>query len=129
WMHLTLRLALDPIVADRSRRIQRIGDVLFGDVRDVAGVHRVGRPHTGVAVCLQFDPDRRALGSLCVASGMLEDAKEILDVVAVLVCEHIGLCEGPTAGSEAGCELAEEPEIDVDLLVGWTVERARLRGR
>ena len=57
----TLRALLDAVVADRRRRVERVGDVLAGDVLDEAGVERVADPEPGVAVRLQLDPHLAAL--------------------------------------------------------------------
>src|SRR4051794_23300975 len=38
--------------------------------------------------------------------------------------EHICLCEWAAVGSELGAKLIEESKVDVDVLVGRTVERA-----
>ena len=76
-------------------------------------VDGVGRPHTRVAVGLQLDPDRAALRALAVAARAIQDAGQILDVVAVLVGEDVGLGERPASGAELRLQLGEEAEIDV----------------
>jgi hypothetical protein len=43
--------------------------------------------------------------------------------MAVLVREHVRLRERPAPCAEAGPELGEEAEVDVDVLVDRTVER------
>src|SRR5581483_4223646 len=44
--------------------------------------------------------------------------------MTVLVRDHVGLRERAGAGAEAGAQLVEEAEVDVDLLVDRAVERA-----
>ena len=88
----------------------------------------VSRPDTGVAVGLELGPHREALRPRLVAAAQLvEEAELILDVMAVLVRDHVGLHERRAADAEAGLQVVEEPEVDVDELVAWTVERADLR--
>jgi hypothetical protein len=50
------------------------------------------------------------------------DTQEILNVMADLVSQNVGLREIPR-GSESALELSIEAEVDVDLLVGGTIER------
>src|SRR4051794_31987254 len=47
-------LALDPVVADRGRRVEAVRDVGGGDALDEAGLDRVVGPDPGVAVRLQL---------------------------------------------------------------------------
>ena len=68
-------------------------------LRDEAGVHGVARPDAGEAVRLQFDADRAALCALVLRA--VEDAAEVLDVVAVLVGDHVGLGERPACKARA----------------------------
>ena len=49
-------------------------------------------------------------------------------MVPVLVRDHVGLRERAALRAEARAELVEEPEVDVDVLVGGAVERAHRRG-
>ncbi len=60
---------------------------------DEVGLGRVRRPDSAVAVRLQLRAYGGALRALRVAPDPVEHAKEILDVVAVLVREHVGLDE------------------------------------
>ena len=84
----------------------------------------LARPHAGVAVGLQLDPDRAALRALSVAARPIQDTGQILDVVAVLVGEDVGLGERPASGPELRLELGEEAEIDVHPVIARAVERA-----
>ena len=54
------------------------------------------------------------------------DAEQVLHVVADLVGDDVGLGE-VARGAEARAQLVEEAEVDVDLLVARTVERAHRR--
>ena len=60
---------------------------------DEAGLGRVRRPDARVAVGLQLRADGAALRPLRVVPDPIEHAEQILDVVAVLVGEHVGLDE------------------------------------
>ena len=52
-----------------------------------------------------------------------QDAEHVLDVVADLVGDHIGLGE-VAGGGEAGFHLAEEAQVEIHLLVAGTIEGA-----
>ena len=80
----------------------------------------------GEAVRLQFDAHRAAVRALVLRA--VEDAEQVLDVVPVLVCDHVGLREGAALGAEARAELVEEAEVDVDVTVGGAVEGPHRRG-
>ena len=56
-------------------------------------------------------------------------AFEILDVMAVLVGDDVGLGERPAGGAELRPQFVEEAEIDVDVAVFRAVERADLGRR
>ena len=97
---------------------------------EIARVHRVGRPDARVAVRLQLEPNRRALGALTVRTTPVDRALKVLHVVPVLVREDVGLRERTSRGAELRRELLEEPEIDIDVLIRGTVEGTdRRRGR
>jgi hypothetical protein len=125
---LALGLLLDAVVADRAGRVEALVDVCLRELLDQPGRDRVRGPDAGVAVGLQLRPHGLALRALPVAADAVEDAELVLDVVAILVCEHVGLRE-VAAGAEPRLELIEEIEVDVDELVGRAVERADLRAR
>src|SRR5215468_131628 len=119
---LASRLLLQPVVADRGRRGERL--------LDIAGLQQVlapgvVAPHAGEAVGLQLGAHRDVV-ALPAAAELLRpllDAQQLLEVVADLVGEHIGLRE--VAGSaEPLPELAIERQVDVGVLVGRAVERA-----
>ena len=59
----------------------------------------------------------------------LQGAEQVLDVVAVLVGDHVALGERPALGAEPRPQLVEEAEVEVDELVGRAVERARVAAR
>src|SRR6185503_18431894 len=79
-----LGLALDTVVSDRPGRVERVGDVLIGDRREIAGVDGVRRPDARVAIGLQLRAHGVALGPLASA-GLAEEPEEVLDVMTVLV--------------------------------------------
>ena len=89
------------------------------------------RPDAGVAVGLQFHQHLQPVavglaGARLRGAHFVGGAEHGLHVVADLVREHVGL--GEVAGClEARLELPIEREVDVDLLVGGAVERARAR--
>src|SRR3954467_9893420 len=56
---LTLDLRLDPVVADRRRRVERLGDVGLRHVGDDLRRRGMVGPHPGEAIGLQLEPDRR----------------------------------------------------------------------
>jgi len=125
---VSLELALDAIVAHRGRGAQCVGDVLIGDPREIARLDGVRRPNAGKAIGLQLRSDARALRSLPIVPDPIEDAEQVLDVMPVLVREHVGLRERAAGGPESVGELLEESEVDVHARVGGTVERADLGG-
>ena len=125
----TLRGLLDAIVADGGRGIERFVDVARGQRREEPRFGGVRRPDASEAVGHQFDPDRCAVGA---GSTVLlgEDPEQILHVMAVLMSDHVRLREWAALRSEAGLEFLEESEINVEVLVARTVERAgRAAGR
>ena len=125
---LPLDLLLDAVVADGLGRVERLSDLVFTDRSD-DGRRRIRRPHTGVAVGLELRSHRRALGTLLIASNLVQRADQVLDVVPVLMSEHVCLRERPALGAEPSLQLLEEPEVHVHLLVGGAVERADVGGR
>ena len=88
----SLRSLLDAVVADRRCGVERVGDVLTRQVLDESRVERVADPETCVAVRLELDANLATLGSR-VPVGALEDTRQVLDVVAVLVGEDVRLRE------------------------------------
>jgi hypothetical protein len=121
-----LRLLLQAVVADGRSSGQRGFEV----ARFEHILHGVGAlaPDAGQAVGLQFHPHGEgiALGfadPLLGAVNLVGDAQQVLDVVADFVGDDVGL--GEFAGRlEALLQLAEEDEVDVDLLVARAVETA-----
>ncbi len=124
----TLRALLDAVVADCRGGVERVGDVLTREVLDEAGVERVADPEPGVAVRLELDAHLPALRA-GVAVGAPQDARQVLDVVAVLVREDVRLGERPAACAELRLQLVEEAEVDVDVAIARAVERAGRRRR
>ena len=84
-------------------------------------------PHAGEAVGLQFHQHRELIGlarrPLLQGADLPLDAQQVLHVVPDLVRDDVGL--GEVAGrAEAPIQLVEELEIEIDLLIAGTVERA-----
>ena len=67
------------------------------------------------------------VGALRVLLGAVEDAEEVLDVVAVLVGDDVLLGELAAVGAELALQLLEEARVDVDLRVERAVEGTDLR--
>ena len=117
------RLLLDPVVAHRSGRVDRLVD-LVGVVELAAGVGVVG-PHPGQAVGLQLEPHRQGVGlrgvALLTLTDLVGDAEDVLQVVPVLVGDDV-LGGQVTGGAELVLQLEQEVEVEVHLRVGRTVE-------
>ena len=122
-------LQLDPVIADRQRRIHGAIEVVPGDLLDrrlrVGG--GIGEPGAGVAVGLQFEAHLRRLRPGAVARGLGpgQHAAQVGDVVAVLVRDHVRLGRIPALSAELTLQHAvEEAVVEVDHLVCRAVERA-----
>ena len=120
--HAPLRALLDPVVAHGGRGVERLVDVLAREVLDEPRVERAADPEARVAVGLELDAHLAALRA-GVAVRAPQYAGEVLDVMAVLVREHVGLGERAALGAELRLQLVEEAEVDVDVAVGRAVER------
>ena len=110
-----LRLLLQAVVADGRGRGQRRFEV----ARFEHVFHGVGTlaPDAGQAICLQFHAHGQGI-ALALANALLGlmylvgDAEQVLDVVADLVGDDVGL--GKFAGGlEALLEVAVEGEVDI----------------
>ncbi len=123
-------LLLDPVVPDRRGRRQPFFDVAGLD-EVVLRVGGVG-PDAGKAVRLELEPHRELVGVVGVLLPLevdvLHHAEEVLDVVAELVRDHVGPRE-VAGGAELLLQLVEEGEVEIDLAVAGTVERADRRRR
>ena len=128
-IHLSLGLALDPVVANCGCGIERIGDVSLRQISDEPGLSRVIRPDAREAVGLQLGAHRRALRALRILAYLFQRPGDVLHVMTVLVREHVRLRKRTTPGSEVRSQLIEEPEIDVHVLVRWAVERSDVGAR
>ena len=122
--HVPLRLFLKPVVADGGRRAQPFFDVPFIEPVAAGGVIA---PDAGVAVGLQFlaNGERVALGFGRAGPHLVHAARhpgQRLDVMADLVGDDVGLGE-VSWRAEALIQLAEEREVDVELVITRTVER------
>src|SRR3954469_17511213 len=93
---LALRLALERVVTDRRSRAQALLGVARFEQRTAVARLGVGRPHAGEAVGLQLDPDLKGIAfarrqGLLALLDLAERAAEVLDVMADLVRDDIGL--------------------------------------
>src|SRR6185436_3658058 len=111
-LHAALGLALDRVVADLGRRVERLVDV--ADLELVAAL-RVPGPRARQAVGLKLGRNRADLAAT-------EEAAQVLDVVANLVCDHVRLCEIARRAKPAAQHVVER-QVDVDLAVDRAVER------
>ena len=117
-------------LADRPARALVGGVQCLGDVARVELFHGPGvvSPHAGVAVGLQLHAHRSSAGSGLGAAGarlfhLAKGAGELLHVVSYLVGDHIGLGEIAWR-MEAGLQVAEKREVDVELFIAGTIEGA-----
>ena len=109
-------------------RVDARVDVGLCQLLDQAGLDGVVGPDAGEAVGLQLGADGASLRPAALTR-TVQRPEQVLDVVPVLVRQHVGLGERPTLGAEARLQLVEEAEVDVDVLVGRAVERADLGAR
>src|ERR1043166_3663498 len=133
--HGAARLTLQPVVADRRGGFQRRLDVSRIEERFLLLLPV--RPHAGQAIGLQLDLHLQAVG-VALRQPVLhllhlgQDAEQVLDVVPVLMGDHVGLGELTglaLAPAEAALEFAEERRVEIDLPVGRTIERPHRRPR
>src|SRR5215208_1981479 len=132
--HAALRTPLQSVVADRGCRLQRGVDV--ARLEEAVLLFSVVGPHAGEAVRLQFDAHLDLVGPpprawrLLRALRLLQNAEFILHVVADLMRDHIGLRKfAGFAGTaaEALFDLPEEGSVQIDALIGRTIEWAHRR--
>ena len=125
-VHAAARLALDPVVADRRRRGQALLEVAA--LEQPLLLRRVP-PDAGEAVGLQLEPHRELVRALRVLLllpvHVVHHAEQVLDVVAELVRDHVGLREVARPPGNGVWSSRKKREVDVDVLVGRAVERAR----
>ena len=118
----------DLAAATASAMSWSLMSAISGTPDGVLGRGGGARPHAGVAVGLQLEAygvAQRALLGAHLAHG----AGEVLDVVAVLVGEHVGLHELTRRPAELALQhVLEERRVEVDALVGRAVERPDLGG-
>src|SRR5205085_9895495 len=129
------RLALQRIVADRSRRGQCRFDVARLDEARTFLFLAVD-PDAGQAIGLQLDLDLQRVG-FRLAAGLLlhplharQDAEQVLDVMAGLMRDDIG--GGEFAGvartaAKLGLDVAEERSVEEYLFVRRAVDRKSTR--
>ncbi len=110
-----------------SRNGTPFASTLLGHVAD---------PRAREAVGLQLGADGVAVGTRAVVRVVLHDAGDVLHVVAVLVRQHVELCQRSRGRIEPLAQQREERRIDIDGLFRRAVEgsglvrrRAALRRR
>src|SRR6516165_10564155 len=129
--HITLRLPLQSIVADRGRSLHGCFNVpLFNKLPLLLGNVR---PDAGEAVRLQFYADLQAVGLRLVHPPLLilyplQNAELVLDVVTDLMRDHIRLRElasfaADIATLKTPLKVLEEARVEIDLLVNRAIER------
>ena len=102
-----------PVVADRRGGVERLARCRArSGCRGSPVSYGVRCPYAGVAVRLQLEP-HGALSGPVVPCAWSSAALQILDVVAVLVRQDVGLGERPALGAERVFSL-EEAEVEVD---------------
>ncbi len=121
------RAALQRVVADGGGSAHAFLDVAF--LQQLLA--RVIAPHAGEAIGLQLLQHRQPValglpGALTPGLHLLGHAEQRLQMVADLVGDDVGLGE-VAGGAELLVEFAEEPEVDVELLIGRAVEGADRR--
>ncbi len=127
WSICGAGLLLKRVVPYRGRGAEGLLDVAL---LEVASSEHLVRPNAGEAVRLQLEPHRELVGPvrivLLLLMDLAADARDVLDVVAHLVGDHIGLRE-VTGRSEPCRELSEEVGVDANGAVGRAVVRAHSR--
>src|SRR6187402_2559798 len=123
-------LHLKLVITDLARRLER-----FLDVSDLQKSLRLGSlrpfrsvgPDSGETIRLQFQLHRSLVG-LFLAGTLLNrfdlfgNVEQVLDVMTDLVSDYISLCK-ISGGSESITEFLKKREVEINLLVGWAVER------
>ena len=123
-----LGLALQLVVADRRRRGHRLIDVAIVDHPAAAlPVGAVG-PDAGETIGLQLGPHRKCVAialahALAHLLHLARDAEQVLHMMSDLVGDDVSLRELAWR-AKTRRKLVEEAEVEIDPLVGWTVERS-----
>ena len=106
----------EAVVADRGGGVEALRDVAVAQEVPLEG--GVG-PDAGEAVGLELLAHGQLVGPVGVVvlqpADLVVDAQQVLDVVAELVGEDVGLGEVPRRAEAVG-QLPEEAEVDVRLL-------------
>src|SRR5947209_7643950 len=123
-VHLAGGLLLNPVVAHGGGGAQAVVEV--PRIEDVALLGRIA-PDARQAVGLKLQLHRQRVGAarvlLLQTFDLVADPQQLLHVMAELVGDDVGLRE-LARRAEAVAQLAVEAEVDVDLLIGRTVEGA-----
>src|SRR5439155_355597 len=93
-----------------------------------AGVRRVFRPYAGKAIRLKLDAHGLTVGSGARAL-VLKEPELVLNVMAVLVRDHVALRERPALRAELRHEVVEEADVEIDLPIVRAIKRTHRLGR
>ena len=122
---ISLGFLLEIVIADLRGACQGLHEVavLQGTVHPVVVVC----PYSGIEVRLQLDAHTDPVGIHLgcpghLLMGLAEGSEQVLDVVSYLVGDDIGIGE-ITVSPDLGPHGLEEIEIEIDGLVGRTIER------
>ena len=123
--HIALRLLLEVVVPDLRGAVKRILYVAF--FQGLILLVIVHRPDSGVVVGLKFQPDadRVRLGFADFSHLLMslpERAEKVLDMMTDLMGDHVSVGQ-VAVRSDLPLHRGEEAEVDIDALVGGTVER------
>lgn len=124
--HASTGHTLQPVISNCGRCVDR-----FFRVTGVEHVSLIGgvRPDPGKAAGLRFEAHRHLILIRAIVDSLAHltlDSKNILYVMSDLMSENVRLRE-ISGSSEALLQLVIEAEVDVHLLIFWTVERAGRR--
>lgn len=128
WIRAPCGVPVDPVIPDCGGCPQALLEVARLEEPSLPSGEP---PHSGQAVRLELESDRQFVGLvgllLLELPNSIADPEQVLDVVAHLMCDHVGLCE-VARRSEPPVELSEEFQVEVDDLVPRTVERPDVGG-
>src|SRR5579864_2115371 len=124
WAHPACRHLLQTVIAYGSCGVHGAFRVaLFQKFALIRGV----RPNSGQTVCLQLHFDRQCVPFIGFATHqrayLLLNSDQFLHMMPQFMCKHVSL--GKVSGrAKASLELVIKAKIDVNLFIGWAVERA-----
>src|SRR5208337_2061011 len=125
WNHVALSLLLQGVIADGRRRAKPRFDVAF--FKNMLFLLGMMGPDAGVIVGLELEHHGELLGiglanPALHLGNLFAGSEQVLNVVADLVGDHVGLGE-LSRRMEPFLQLFIEGQIDIDPLVRWAIER------